>query len=68
MERLVPVFDPRRKVPLAIRLGDVPSLFSEGPEPDESVRPARPSLTAVKERLRRLFVGRQDGRAPSDVN
>ena len=55
MERLVPVFDPRRKAPLAIRLGDVPSLFSEGQEPETQARPIRPSLTAVKERLRRIF-------------
>ncbi len=55
MERLVPVFDPRRKVPLAIRLGDVPSLFSEGQEPEERPRQMRPSFTAVKLRLRRLL-------------
>ena len=55
MDRLVPVFDPRRKAPLAIRLGEVPSLFSEGREPEASTRQVRPSLTAVKERLRRIF-------------
>ncbi|RWV77504.1 hypothetical protein GW17_00061653, partial [Ensete ventricosum] len=44
MERLVPVFDPRRKVPLSIRLGEVPSLFSEGPDSDEASRAAPTSI------------------------
>jgi hypothetical protein len=59
MERLVPVFDPRRKTPLSIRLGEVPSLFSEGPESDEANRPSRPGLTAVTQRLRRLLPTRK---------
>ena len=34
MERQVPVYTPGRKNPVAVRLADVPSLFSEGSEPD----------------------------------
>lgn len=39
MERLVPVYTPGRKTPLAVRLADIPSLFSEGPEADQPARP-----------------------------
>ena len=38
MERQVPVYTPGRKSPLAVRLADVPSLFSEGSEPDQPAR------------------------------
>ena len=38
MERQVPVYTPGRKNPVAVRLADVPSLFSEGSEPDEPAR------------------------------
>jgi len=58
MERLVPVFDKRRKMPLSIRLGDVPSLFSEGLETEAPDGPSKPGLTAVTKRIRRLLTSR----------
>ena len=54
MERVVRVFDPQRQVPVAIRLGDIPSLFSEGPEP-EAADQQSPSLEAVKSRVGQLL-------------
>ncbi len=55
MQRLVPVPDPKRKNPSAIRLTDIPRLFSEGSEPEEPGRPGRPTLAAVKSQLSRIF-------------
>jgi hypothetical protein len=55
MDRLVPLSDPRRKRAGAIRLGEVPGLFSEGPEEDPSQRLVLPSLDEIKARLGQLF-------------
>jgi len=55
MDRLVPLFDPRRKRPGAIRLGEVPSLFSEGLEAEPPQRLALPSLDELKTRVGQLF-------------
>jgi hypothetical protein len=41
-------------MPLAIRLGDIPSLFSEGPEP-EGADQQSPSLEAVKSRVGQIL-------------
>ncbi len=53
MERVVRVFDPQRQMPVAIRLGDIPSLFSEGQEPDSDQQ--SPSLEAVKSRVGQIL-------------
>ncbi len=50
MDRVVRVYDPQRQMPLAVRLGDIPSLFSKGREP-EGTDQQSPSLEAVKSRL-----------------
>jgi hypothetical protein len=54
MERVVRVIDPQRQMPVAIRLGDIPSLFSEGPEPDAADQQS-PSLEAVKSRVGQIL-------------
>jgi hypothetical protein len=54
MERVVRVFDPQRQMPVAIRLGDIPSLFSEGPEPHDADQQS-PSLEAVKSRVSQIL-------------
>jgi hypothetical protein len=53
MERVVRVFDPQRQMPVAIRLGDIPSLFSEGRGPDADQQ--SPSLEAVKSRVGQIL-------------
>ncbi|MEI9916011.1 MAG: hypothetical protein WDN29_09565 [Methylovirgula sp.] len=54
MDRIVRVYDRKRKMPLAIRLGDVPNLFSEGLEP-EAADQQSPSLEAVKSRVGQIL-------------
>jgi hypothetical protein len=54
MERAVRVFDPQRQMPVAIRLGDIPSLFSEGLEPENADQHS-PSLEAVKSRVGQIL-------------
>ncbi|MEJ0052350.1 MAG: hypothetical protein WDN02_14285 [Methylovirgula sp.] len=54
MERVVRVFDPQRQMPVAIRLADIPSLFSEGVEPDAADQQS-PSLEAVKSRVGQIL-------------
>ncbi len=53
MDRVVRVYDPQRQMPLAIRLGDIPSLFSEGKESEADQQ--SPSLEAVKSRLAEIL-------------
>ncbi len=54
MERQVPVYTPGRKNPVAVRLADVPSLFSEGSEPDEPARQEPFWRLSAETLLRRL--------------
>jgi hypothetical protein len=53
MDRLVPLLDPRRRG--LIRLGEVPSLFSEGRGEDQSPWLVLPSLDEIKARLEQIF-------------
>ncbi len=59
---------PQSPRPLRIRLGDVPALFSEGPEPepDESAKPWWPHVEPKKLRLKMAwsaFFGRLTDRS-----
>ncbi len=54
MERQVPVYSPGRKTPLAVRLADVPSLFSEGSELEQPARPESFWRLGAETLLRRL--------------
>jgi hypothetical protein len=53
MDRLVPLLDPRRRG--VIRLGEVPSLFSEGREEDQSQWLVLPRLDEIRARLEQIF-------------
>jgi hypothetical protein len=55
MERHVPVYTPGRKNPVAVRLADVPSLFSEGPEPEQLTRHEPFWRFSAETLLRRFF-------------
>jgi hypothetical protein len=54
MERVVRVYDPQRQMPVAIRLADIPSLFSEGAEPDDADQHS-PSLEALRSRVSQIL-------------
>jgi hypothetical protein len=69
MERVVRVFDPQRQMPVAIRLGDIPSLFSEGLEPEADQQ--SPSLEAIKSQVGQILRHVQMPRAfmaPADAS
>jgi hypothetical protein len=54
MERQVPVYSAGRKNPLAVRLADVPSLFSEGSDREQPARPEPFWRLSAETLLRRL--------------
>jgi hypothetical protein len=46
MERVVRFYDPHRQKPVALRLADIPSLFSEGSDAGAFVAPNAPAAAA----------------------